>query len=344
MALSGHGLYCVVVLWALSALVFLFVLLRLYTRLVCVTGYGMDDSFYLLTWVLIVAYSSLITIAAYHGYGQENLDAATLVSATYYLAALFTWLDCIPLAYAYDASIPGGHCVNTVPPAVMLAFATIAADIYFAILPWIFIWKLNLSSRERWTIAGSLSLGIFAAIAGAIRITNVRVCRPLTVRLLARYINPSLGKSGLGQQNGNNLFNGNSEPPLNLHTVGGSPMPGIQHTRSSSYLRPKRKWGRLPITTTLMSMTQSNELDGNSDEEQLTNELRVGTKPSKYNVAKVIEDSKSWVEYSLFKDNALADRPTGRIEGYFYKTNRIQFARLTIFHQWTFDNDNASGG
>lgn len=46
---------------------------------------------------------------------------------------------------------------------------TIAVDIYFAVLPWIFIFKLNLSRREKLTIAGSLSLGIlYVGISPAI--------------------------------------------------------------------------------------------------------------------------------------------------------------------------------
>lgn len=37
---------------------------------------------------------------------------------------------------------------------------TIAADLFFAVLPWLFIWKLNAPRREKITLAASLSLGI----------------------------------------------------------------------------------------------------------------------------------------------------------------------------------------
>lgn len=34
-----------------------------------------------------------------------------------------------------------------------------AVDFYFALLPWIFIWKLNMKFKEKMSIAISLSLG-----------------------------------------------------------------------------------------------------------------------------------------------------------------------------------------
>lgn len=34
-----------------------------------------------------------------------------------------------------------------------------AVDFYFAILPWIFIWKLQMKFKEKMIIASSLSLG-----------------------------------------------------------------------------------------------------------------------------------------------------------------------------------------
>lgn len=45
-------------------------------------------------------------------------------------------------------------------PIFILSVFTIVADLFFAILPWIFIWKLNIPKREKIILAVSLSLGI----------------------------------------------------------------------------------------------------------------------------------------------------------------------------------------
>lgn len=51
MALGGDGPYMVAVLWSLTGLILFFLFLRLYTRIVCVAAYGIDDHFYVLTCV-----------------------------------------------------------------------------------------------------------------------------------------------------------------------------------------------------------------------------------------------------------------------------------------------------
>jgi len=39
-----------------------------------------------------------------------------------------------------------------------------AVDFYFALLPWIFIWNLNMKFKEKMSIAISLSLGFMCAV------------------------------------------------------------------------------------------------------------------------------------------------------------------------------------
>lgn len=51
MALGGDGSYMVAVLWSLTGLILFFLFLRLYTRIVCVAAYGIDDHFYVFTCV-----------------------------------------------------------------------------------------------------------------------------------------------------------------------------------------------------------------------------------------------------------------------------------------------------
>lgn len=80
---------------------------------------------------------------------------------------------------------------------------TILVDLYFALLPWLFIWKLNLPRREKFVIAGSMSLGVLyvfsssttrspadlasphsAAAAGIIRVFAVKGVRDVPVAVI----------------------------------------------------------------------------------------------------------------------------------------------------------------
>lgn len=49
--MSGDGPWSVAVMWALTAIVLVFTLLRLYTRIVVVKSYGMDDHVYVAAFV-----------------------------------------------------------------------------------------------------------------------------------------------------------------------------------------------------------------------------------------------------------------------------------------------------
>lgn len=40
------------------------------------------------------------------------------------------------------------------------AVGTVFIDLLFALLPWNFVWKLNMSRKDKLIIAGSLSLGL----------------------------------------------------------------------------------------------------------------------------------------------------------------------------------------
>lgn len=55
MAIGGEGAYLVSVLWGLTGLVLFFLVLRIYTRVVCLAQYGIDDNFYIFTCVRLSA-------------------------------------------------------------------------------------------------------------------------------------------------------------------------------------------------------------------------------------------------------------------------------------------------
>ncbi|KAH7016662.1 hypothetical protein EDB80DRAFT_602490 [Ilyonectria destructans] len=84
------------------------------------------------------------------------------------------WFQCSPPAYLWDRTLPSGKCeLNTLPVAIILGACCILVDFFFAIFPWIFIWKLQMNQREKLVILGSMSLGIIAGVCGIKRATEI---------------------------------------------------------------------------------------------------------------------------------------------------------------------------
>lgn len=53
--MGGDGPWAVAVMWALTFLTLIFVILRLYARLIVVKSYGIDDSVYIFAFVSTIA-------------------------------------------------------------------------------------------------------------------------------------------------------------------------------------------------------------------------------------------------------------------------------------------------
>lgn len=51
MAIGGKGPWAIAVMWSLTAVTLVFVVLRIYTRVVIVSSYGIDDHVYVLAFV-----------------------------------------------------------------------------------------------------------------------------------------------------------------------------------------------------------------------------------------------------------------------------------------------------
>ncbi|KAE8374015.1 hypothetical protein BDV26DRAFT_296419 [Aspergillus bertholletiae] len=217
--LAGQGVKTVVVMWVMVAISFIFVPLRLYTRIFIVRALGMDDHVFNLGWVFLFLYTVFITIAGKHGFGQPitSLSLDEAVQAVYMemigqtfavlgmaiaklslgifllrivvkqwhrvsiwiamvslsivsvMTAIIFWIQRLPSQAIYDPRVPGRTIVIVTPFSVLLGSWCAAVDFYFAILPWVFIWALNMRFKEKMTIAISLSLGFIAGICGIIR-------------------------------------------------------------------------------------------------------------------------------------------------------------------------------
>ncbi|KAF5645100.1 integral membrane protein pth11 [Fusarium sp. NRRL 52700] len=89
MAMGGDGPWAIGVMWALTVVVFIFVVLRVYTRVVIVHSYGVDDHVFNLAFVLLVFYTCFTTIAAHYGFGQNMSDIVARNPNDLPLAILF---------------------------------------------------------------------------------------------------------------------------------------------------------------------------------------------------------------------------------------------------------------
>ncbi|CAJ2501281.1 Uu.00g041340.m01.CDS01 [Anthostomella pinea] len=179
------------------------------------------------TWHRAVIWGSMLWIAC-----------ATIVSV------LVFWLDCTPPAYFWDDTIPWGQCrIDPVPVAYVLAVSCVVIDFVFAVLPWIFIWKLQINIREKIVFLVSMSLGATAGACGIKRTLElpelegfsnylddtvglfiwsaaetavtmicigIPLCRPLCRNFLDRFILPD-----------NRGFSRHGAKPYALYSIGG---------------------------------------------------------------------------------------------------------------------------
>ncbi|KAH7136271.1 hypothetical protein EDB81DRAFT_902015 [Dactylonectria macrodidyma] len=212
MAMGGDGPAAVAVLWALTFVVLVFVILRIYARATVVHTFGPDDYVYVVSFIFLLFFAIFITLAAMYGFGRDISDipdAWKMAKAVLYecigqtfnvigmtlakwslgffllrivqepwhktaiwasmlllmgasISCMFCfWLQCSPIAFLWDWTIPGGKCeLNTLPIYIILGTFSVLVDFFFAIFPWIFMWKLQMNQREKLIILGSMSLGI----------------------------------------------------------------------------------------------------------------------------------------------------------------------------------------
>ncbi|KAK8029540.1 beta-lactamase family protein [Apiospora rasikravindrae] len=300
MTADDQGPRLMAVLWILTVIVFIFLLLRIYTRVICVASYGVDDHFFLIAFLLMVASDAVITVAVGKGFGRDDLDEDTKYNTIFWrdvgqsnalvataaakasvgffmirlviarwqkvlismamgalgaiciLMAIFTWAACTPIEFSWDDRIPGGTCINTVPLGVAMGLGTVFIDLLFALLPWNFVWKLNMSRKDKLIIAGSLSLGLLGVrevvydmiiwsqveICVTMICVSIPVCRPLWSRTIGGWF------SNTKRRNSGYVPVQQDEPrqrhgePVGLRTIGGTPMFGARVVQSS---KPSKK-------------------------------------------------------------------------------------------------------
>jgi hypothetical protein len=135
-------------------------------------------------------------------------------------------------------------------------------DLWYAAFPWFLLWNLNMPRKEKWLIAASMSLGVFAAAYGTKRAIELKklgspnylrdvvgiiiwhaaelctmlvcigipVCRPLYMRWLEGWVstkqNGERNSHGGGWSRGEEHGSGDGDGIFTMHTIGGSGFKG----------------------------------------------------------------------------------------------------------------------
>ncbi|PNP47038.1 hypothetical protein THARTR1_10543 [Trichoderma harzianum] len=85
----------------------------------------------------------------------------------FYVDAVLILVQCQPVAFQWDHTIPGGKCWDS-KVVVDWGFLTGAigalTDFCFAVLPWFYLRKLQMGLKEKITIGVALSMGFFATV------------------------------------------------------------------------------------------------------------------------------------------------------------------------------------
>ncbi|KAF5543084.1 integral membrane protein pth11 [Fusarium napiforme] len=74
MAIKGEGPWVIGAMWSLTAVAFVFVVLRAYTRIFVVKSFGIDDHVYNLAWIFLLLDTVFTTVAVDYGVGRDMDD------------------------------------------------------------------------------------------------------------------------------------------------------------------------------------------------------------------------------------------------------------------------------
>ncbi|KAH8810828.1 integral membrane protein [Xylogone sp. PMI_703] len=81
--------------------------------------------------------------------------------------------QCTPVAYFWDRTIKGGHCIQNAPWWISYSAINVFTDFYILLLPIPLLLKLSMTKRERFELIGIFAMGAFVCVATIIRITTL---------------------------------------------------------------------------------------------------------------------------------------------------------------------------
>lgn len=95
---------------------------------------------------ILAMYMRIFTSRIYH----IAVYILASIMLTFYVTCVFWGLfKCRPLAYTWDKSIPGGHCINVTEYCRWINFPNILIDVVIVVLPLPLIWRLQVSWNQK---------------------------------------------------------------------------------------------------------------------------------------------------------------------------------------------------
>ena len=70
-----------------------------------------------------------------------------------------TIFQCLPIAYAWNKAIVGGHCINVHVMWIVQDIFFLVLDVYVVVLPLPMIWNLQITRAEKIAVSGIFLLG-----------------------------------------------------------------------------------------------------------------------------------------------------------------------------------------
>ncbi|KAH8666490.1 hypothetical protein BX600DRAFT_274370 [Xylariales sp. PMI_506] len=96
--------------------------------------------------------------------------AVVVTSATSTALTIMLWNQTTPIRASWDPlRTPGKWNIQIQPMSVGLGVWSSVCDFFFAIFPWLFIWSLRMTKKEKVTLALGMSLGVIAGACGIVR-------------------------------------------------------------------------------------------------------------------------------------------------------------------------------
>ncbi|MCJ1373405.1 hypothetical protein MMC20_004633 [Loxospora ochrophaea] len=96
-----------------------------------------------------------------------------LTGALLIAVILGTCLLCRPFAFAWDKTIPGGHCGDATKNYLAIGIVNMIIDFSIVALPMPILWKLQMPFEKKMAVSGILSLGLLVSVFSVLRIPAI---------------------------------------------------------------------------------------------------------------------------------------------------------------------------
>ena len=104
---------------------------------------------------IILFYRTIFTNKKFFQVCNVILGIILVWTITFFFVSLF---QAIPIPYNWGG-VPNGTTINELGMYIGLAVSELALDLVTLSMPWVMIWRLQMTTRRKWEICGIFALG-----------------------------------------------------------------------------------------------------------------------------------------------------------------------------------------